>query len=262
LIEHTFLRAGLVITALLSFSTSAALAQNQAATGQPVKQAGGQAQAAAGAGQPAVGSQTVQSSPSAGSSSIVTSDGLRPEPGLYNKPCNCQASLPAQNPAAPPAKKKHKILKGLGKELSIGMGDLGKDLVLALSVQGNDPYEMPENPNIPYIAAEAHFVDGSSCAVYRFPDRSLRIKGSYLDGTYACLQPDGLYIVQYSNGARGTMKITGEGCEVIRPDNTVTTVERKGSGSALRVSNNKLGYMGDVNKDETGLNYEFAKQNF
>lgn len=143
------------------------------------------------------------------------------------------------------------------------MGDLGKDMFLAFSVQGNDPYEMPENPDIPYVAAEAQFVDGSSSNIYKYPDHSWRITGGFLDGTYACQQADGLFIVQYPNGARGTMKMTGGNmsCEVLRPDNTVTTITRSGSG-AYRVTNSKLGYMGDISPDTTGLSYEFAKQNF
>jgi len=254
---HLFFRSGL-LTALLSFSALAALAQNSTAT-PPSNQASAQASNQA-SKSPAIGTQTV----SPGNSSkpvrqITTPSGLQPIPGLYDKPCNCQAQrLPGQTA---PSKKKHKILKGLGKELGIGMSDLSKDLFLAFSVQGNDPYEMPENPNIPYVAAEARLIDGSVASLYKYPDHSWRIKGGFLDGTYACEQSDGLFIVQYTNGARGTMKRTGNGCEVIRPDNTVTTVSKSGS-SAYRVSNSKLGYMGDINPDSTGLNYEFAKQNF
>lgn len=229
------------------FQTGEVLAQNQA---QPAgNQSAGQ--------QPANTAPATQTIQQAGP---VTSTGLRPEPGLYQKPCNCQAQEPPkalQNPQF----KKHRLIKGLGKELGMEMGDLGKDLFLAFSVQGCDPYERPDNPNIPYIIGSAQFVDGSYSHVYKYPDHSLRIMGGFLDGTYACEQADGLFIVQYPNGARGTMKKSGAGCEVLRPDNTVTTVSRVGN-SAYRVNNNKLGYMGDLKPDVTGLDYEFAKQNF
>lgn len=190
---------------------------------------------------------------------VTTADGLQPEPGLYTKQCVCQGQFPPFK--APGKKKKHPILKGLGKEIATEMGDLGKDMFMAFSVQGNDPYEMPDNPNIPYVEAEAQFVDGSYSHVIKYPDGSIRISGGFLDGTYACPQPDGLFIVQYTNGARGTMKMTPAGGEVIRPDNTVTTFTKVGQGS-MRITNSKLGYMGDITPDTTGLSYEFAKQNF
>ncbi|MBX9720248.1 MAG: hypothetical protein K2X81_02540, partial [Candidatus Obscuribacterales bacterium] len=66
---------------------------------------------------------------------------------------------------------------------------------------------------------------------------------------------------QYPNGARGTMKMTESSSEIIRPDNTVTTITKSGSNS-YRVTNSKLGYMGDITPDTTGLSYEFAKQGF
>lgn len=191
---------------------------------------------------------------------VVAPDGMRPEPGLYSKPCNCQAQYPPNKSPQQTQKSKHPILKGLAKELSMEMGDLAKDTFMAFSVSGKDPYEMPDNPNIPYIYAAAHFVDGSVSHMWKYPDGSFRVDGGFLDGTYACPQPDGLFIVQYPNAARGTMKVTGDGGEIIRPDNTITTFTR--AGQKLRIANSKLGYMGDISKDETGLSYEFAKQNF
>lgn len=191
---------------------------------------------------------------------VSTPDGLKPEPGLYQKPCNCQATLPpGQDP--PTHNKKHPVLKGLGKELGMEMGDLGKDMFMAFSVSGKDPYEMPDHPNIPYVAAEAQFIDGSNSNLYKYPDGSWRVQGGFLDGTYACKQADGLFIVQYPNGARGTMKMTESSSEIIRPDNTVTTITKSG-GNSYRVTNSKLGYMGDITPDSTGLSYEFAKQGF
>lgn len=179
-------------------------------------------------------------------------------------PCNCQASAPPTNdppPKNPNQKPKHKILKGLGKELGMEMGDLGKDMFLAFSVSGKDPYEMPAHPDIPYVYAEAQFIDGSSSHIYKYPDTSWRVQGGFLDGTYACPQPSGAFIVQYPNGAQGTMKMTGNGAEIWRPDGTITTMTRTGD-NAYRVVNSKLGYIGDVTPDTTGLSYEFAKQDF
>ncbi len=210
---------------------------------------------------PTIGGQVTKTD-SVPTQTITTNDGMKPEPGLYTKQCVCQAQYPpGQSPPPPPGKKKHPIIKGLKKELGMEMGDLGKDMFLAFSVSGRDPYEMPAHPDIPYIAAEAQFVDGSYSHIYKYPDNSIRIQGGFLDGTFACQQPDGLFIVQYTNGARGTMKITETGGEIIRPDNTVTTLTKVGQGS-MRVTNSKLGYMGDITPDTTGLSYEFAKQDF
>ena len=140
------------------------------------------------------------------------------------------------------------------------MGDLGKDMFLAFSVSGKDPYEMPDHPDIPYVSAEAQFIDGSWAHLIKYPDGSYRVQNGFLDGTYACPQDEDTFIVQYTNGARGLLKRVGSGVEIHRPDNTVTTVTP--AGSAFRISNNKLGYMGDITPDSTGLSYEFAKQNF
>ena len=177
--------------------------------------------------------------------------------------CNCAAQLPpnVEPPPTDPKKKKHPILKGIHKELAMEFGDLGKDMFLAFSVSGKDPYEMPAHPDIPYVAAEAQFIDGSLSHIYKYPDGSWRVQGGYLDKTYACkLDDDGDYVVQYPNGAQGRMKSDGEGFSVYRPDHTVTTVSKAGQG--YRVVNSKLGYIGDINPDTTGLSYEFAKQNF
>lgn len=180
---------------------------------------------------------------------------------LYLKECKCKAMLPPDAPPPPKTgKKKHKVLAGLGKEMAMEMGDLGKDMFIAFSVSGKDPYEMPSNPNIPYVAAEAQFIDGESSHLYKYPDGSYRMQGGFLDATFACQQEDGSYIIQYPTGARGTVQKTGDGVVIKRPDNTTTTVTEV--GQSYRIVNSKLGYMGDITPDKTGLSYEFAKQNF
>lgn len=178
--------------------------------------------------------------------------------------CNCQATATPQQQAATQKKKKHKVLRALGHELGTEMGDLGKDMAMAFSVQGFDPYEMPENPNIPYVAAEAQFIDGSSSHIIKYPDKSIRIQGGFLDGTFACPTDDsGGYLVQYVNGVQSKMEITpGVGALVYRPDGTVTKIQKVGGSGGYRVENNKIGYMGDITPDTTGLSYEFAKQGF
>ena len=264
--KYKLLSASLLTTLSLSLS-SGANAQNNPGVQTQIKNQPAQASSQPGAGQAdasasarqAAATQNVSQTGNANSQDTqpVAAD-FKPEPGLYAKPCNCQAQNPSERLTGPQGKPK--ILKGLAKEMGTSFGDLGKDLILAFSVQGNDPYEMPANPDIPYIAAQAQLIDGSSADVWKYPDKSLRVSGGFLDGTYACPQADGLFIVQYTNGARGTLKVTGNGCEVLRPDNTLTTVTKSGS-SGYRVSNNKLGYMGDLNRT-TGLDYEFAKQGF
>lgn len=253
-------KPGLIVTtvifsALVSLSPLSVLAQGNSIdptsqwTSPVVKKDANPAPAQSG---PLTGRAAIQTT-------VVTPDGLTPEPGLYAKPCHCKAEFaPGKSPQE--EHPKHPILKGLKKELGMEMDDMSKDAFMAFSVSGRDPYEMPDHPDIPYIAAEAQFVDGSSCHMWKYPDGSWRVAGGFLDGTFACKQPDGLFIVQYPNGARGTMKLTTEGGEIIRPDNTITTFTK--AGEAMRVVNSKLGYMGDINKDRTGLSYEFAKQDF
>ncbi|MBX9685754.1 MAG: hypothetical protein K2X27_03570 [Candidatus Obscuribacterales bacterium] len=250
MVKHCLLGT-ILISAFVSLASSKALAQSDI---DPTAQWTS----------PVVKKESTPNQPLTGKAAIQTQvvapDGMTPEPGLYSKPCTCQAQYPPNKSPEQTKKSKHPILKGLKNELAMEMGDLGKDTFMAFSVCGKDPYEMPDHPNIPYIAAEAQFVDGSSSHMYKYPDGSWRVDGGFLNGTYACPQPDGLLIVQYPNGARGTMKLTDNGGEIIRPDNTITTFTK--AGQAMRVVNSKLGYMGDINKDTTGLSYEFAKQDF
>lgn len=205
----------------------------------------------------------VQSNSSSSAGNTVQTGAVATSPvQLKVTQCACQASVTPQQQAQTQQKKKHKVLRAIGKELSVSLGDLGKDMALAFSVQGFDPYDMPENPNIPYVAAEAQFIDGSSSQIIRYPDKSIRVRGGFLDGTFACPMEDGLYVVQYINGAQSKMQLTpGVGAVVYRPDNSVTKITKTGSGG-YRVENSKIGYMGDITPDTTGLSYEFAKQNF
>lgn len=241
-----FLKNSLIVA--FALSTTAAFAQDVDPTANwvsPVKEPAPAAKPA-----PLAGKAT----------EVVAPDGMRPEPNLYGKACNCQGQYPPNKSPQQTKKAKHPVLKGLRHELAMEMGDLGKDAFMAFSVSGKDPYEMPDHPNIPYIWAEAQFVDGSSSHMWKYPDGSWRVEGGFLNGTYACPQPDGLLIVQYPNGARGTMKLSEDGGEIIRPDNTITQFQKK--GQSMRVVNSKLGYMGEVTQDSTGLSYEFAKQDF
>lgn len=175
------------------------------------------------------------------------------------KTCTCQAR---ESLTAKPTRKKHKIMKGLAEDLGTSFGDMGKDLVLVFSVQDYDPYEKHSVPKKPYVIGEARFNDGSSADIIKFPDTSLRIKGSVLDGTYVCPNETGSGgTVYYPNGVQGTLKkLPGGGVEILRPDKTTTTITKNASGS-YRISNDKAGYLGDITTDSTGLNYEFSHNN-
>ena len=249
MLKRLFAKSCLLTQLALTITTSSALCDDLDPTAEwvsPVKEP-------AAVKAPLSGKAAIQST-------VIAPDGMRPEPGLYEKPCVCKAQYSPGKSPQQTGKKKHPIIKGLAHELSMEMGDLGKDAFMAFSVSGKDPYEMPDHPDIPYIAAEAQFIDGSSSHMYKYPDGSWRVEGGFLNGTYACQQPDGLFIVQYPNGARGTMKFDGSSGEIIRPDNTITTFTQ--AGQSIRVVNSKLGFMGNISKDTTGLSYEFAKQNF
>lgn len=175
--------------------------------------------------------------------------------------CSCMASQPDGN-------KKHKggpvrhILHGLTKELGSDLSDMGKDSIFVFSAQDFDPYASKpgRNPKRPYVVGEAQYVDGSSAEIMKFPDRSLRIYGGYADGTYACpISADSSnFVVYYPNGVRGELTLHQDGTAVIkRPDNTTTKITKTNGG--YKITNDKLGYMGEINPDTTGLNYEFAR---
>jgi hypothetical protein len=175
--------------------------------------------------------------------------------------CSCMASQPDGN-------KKHKggpvrhILHGLSKEFGSDLSDMGKDSMFVFSAQDFDPYASKpgRNPKRPYVVGEAQYVDGSSAEIMKFPDRSLRIYGGYADGTYACpISADSSnFVVYYPNGVRGELTLQQNGTAVIkRPDNTTTKITKTNGG--YKITNDKLGYMGEINPDTTGLNYEFAR---
>jgi hypothetical protein len=175
--------------------------------------------------------------------------------------CSCMASTSDGN-------KKHKggpvrhILHGLSKELGSDLSDMGKDSMFVFSAQDFDPYASKpgRNPKRPYVVGEAQYVDGSSAEIMKFPDRSLRIYGGYADGTYACpISADSSnFVVYYPNGVRGELTLHQDGTAIIkRPDNTTTKITKTSGG--FKITNDKLGYMGEINPDTTGLNYEFAR---
>jgi len=172
--------------------------------------------------------------------------------------CTCQAK---EAPSSKPSRKKHRIIKGIGKDLGTSFSDMGKDLVLVFSVQDYDPYAQHSPPKGPYVLGEARFNDGTSADIIKFPDNSLRVKGSVMDGTYACPDGKGGATVYYPNGVQGTMKqLPGGGVEIFRPDKTITTIKKNMDGS-YRISNDKAGYIGDINTDQSGFNYEFSHNN-
>jgi hypothetical protein len=165
--------------------------------------------------------------------------------------------------------KKHKggpirhVLKGLTKELGSDLSDMGKDSMLVFSAQDFDPYASKpgRNPKRPYVVGDAEYIDGSQSQIVKFPDRSLRIYGGFCDGTYACPKsPDAsLFDVFYPNGAKGELVVSSNGTAIIkRPDKTITKIT-KVDGGGYKITNDKLGFIGEINTDETGLNYELAR---
>ena len=179
--------------------------------------------------------------------------------------CSCMAA----NPNA--SQKKHKggpvkhVLKGLGKEFGSDFSDMGKDAILVFSNSDFDPYASKpgRNPKRPYVLGDVEYVDGSKSQIVKFTDRSIRVYGGFVDGTYACPRtPDSaVFDIFYPNGVKGELALSPDGTAVIkRPDGTTTKITKTAAGG-YQVNNNKLGYIGDINTDETGLNYEFARSN-
>jgi hypothetical protein len=215
----------------------------------------------------------VQNGVTAGSNASVPSTSVPNASATSQKPpatggvsatapnCSCLAANPDGN-------KKHKggpvrhILHGLTKEVGSDLSDMGKDSMFVFSAQDFDPYASKpgRNPKRPYVVGEAEYVDGSTAEIMKFPDRSLRIYGGYADGTYACpiSAESSNFVVYYPNGVRGELTLHQDGTAVIkRPDNTTTKITKTNGG--YKITNDKLGYMGEINPDTTGLNYEFAR---
>lgn len=155
-----------------------------------------------------------------------------------------------------------RFLSGLGKELGASADAFGKDLTMFLSVQDVDPYEKSAPTDKPYVMGRTRLVDGTMADIVKFPDKSMRVSGGFADGTYACLTSNNNYVVHYPNGVKGTMKLFSDGgMEIHRPDNSVTTVT-KNVGGSFRMRNTKMGYMGEIKTDQTGLSYEFSSSTF
>lgn len=180
---------------------------------------------------------------------------------LYaSKLLHCLARFPLKQ-AAQRKKKGHPVLTGLMKtdEVSsaeLGRAELSKDAYIYLSIAENDPYSLPANPDIPYLAAEAQYQDGSSSCIYNFPDGSWRVEGGFLDGTYACRKPDGVFIIQYADGSRAMVRATSYGGEILRADRTVTKFSK--SANLLRISSSKFDQELEFVSDKAGLSYKIA----
>jgi len=181
-----------------------------------------------------------------------------------DKQCACMAADPDKQQEK---KRKrgpvHHILKGLANELGPDLSDMGKDAMFVFSARDFDPYDSKpaSKPKRPYVAGEADFVDGTRAEIVRFPDRSLRVYGSVMNGTYACPSSadQNTFDVHYPNGVSGQLVFfPSGGAEIRRPDKTVTQLTKTASG-AYQMRNSKLGYLGDINPDSTGLNYQFAR---
>jgi hypothetical protein len=148
----------------------------------------------------------------------------------------------------------------MAKDLGTSMSDMGKDCILVFSVQDYDPYEEKPKSNKPYVLAEATLTDGTNAQIIKFPDKSLLVKGGFADGTYACPTTPGSFNIYYPNGVQGTMKMSADrGYEIHRPDNTITKITKTSSNS-YRIENDKIGYIGDMNTDPTGLSLNFSRQ--
>ncbi len=178
--------------------------------------------------------------------------------------CSCMASQPDGSTKKHKGGPVRKVLHGLTREVGSDLSDMGKDSMFVFSAQDFDPYSKTpgRNPKRPYVVGEAEYVDGSSAEIMKFPDRSLRIYGGYADGTYACpISTDSSnFVVYYPNGVRGELTLHADGTAVIkRPDNTTTRITKTNGG--YKITNDKLGYMGEINPDTTGLNYQFARSN-
>lgn len=158
-----------------------------------------------------------------------------------------------------------KLFKSAKANLHEEMTDLHKDMQLWMSMDDNlqDPYDINKPPiDKPVIVMEMNLIDGSSGYVWRFPDDSFAIEGSYLDNTVLVpiKNENNEWIIKYPNGATGRVDKVGNTTTIYRPDKTTTTISQVGQGKAkeYRIENSKLGYMGDAHGDPSGVNYELG----
>lgn len=152
-----------------------------------------------------------------------------------------------------------KFVKALGKELGTMTDSMGKDLVLAFSVQDIDPYDQEKAPtDRPAIVLEFSLVDGTTAYLRRFLDGSFAIEGGFEDGTVIVPTKQAQdFIIKYPNGAKGRIVRDGSTITVYRPDDTVTKLTKNDSGG-YDINNTKLGYMGSARPDPTGIQYELG----
>ena len=155
-------------------------------------------------------------------------------------------------------KHRHRIIKGLGKELAKSGEYFAKDLAMFLSVQDIDPYEKKSVPlNKPATVLTFQYTDGQRARLVRYPDRSFRVFGSIFEGTV--MIPDGpkTFIVKYPNGVQGKVVMVNSSLiKSYRPDGTITTFQKQMSGQ-FSIRNSKQGYLGMARSDRTGITYEY-----
>lgn len=178
-----------------------------------------------------------------------------------------QNCLAAQSENAPVKKKKKRgpvrfVAKAIASELGTDGSDMLKDTAFVFSAKDFDPYEKKPPTDKPYTALELELVDGSSAEVIKYPDRSCKVVGSYLDGTIIAPCADGSYIVAYPNGVRSKMsRVSPVEYKIYRPDKTVTTMRKTGAGN-WEISNTKIGFIGTAQPDTEGMQFEFHSRDF
>jgi len=159
--------------------------------------------------------------------------------------------------------KKHKhpvrkMIKNIGANYAHAFGEMEKDMAFVFS-SDYDPYDKKSPPvDKPAIVLEMNLIDASTAYLWRFPDNSFGIQGSYLDNSVIVpIQGEyNEYVIKYPNGRTGRVVKHGSTTIVYRPDKTITTITKSGQG--FRISNDQLGYMGDAHTDPTGLQYELG----
>jgi hypothetical protein len=174
----------------------------------------------------------------------------------------------AQQQADEQKRKKHpvrRLIKNIGANYAHAADEMGKDMAFCFS-SDFDPYDKTKAPvDKPAIVLEISLVDASTAYVWRFPDNSFAIQGGYLDNSILVpiQSENNEWVIKYPNGVTGRVVRKGDTTTVYRPDNSITTI-KKGNNGNYRVSNDKIGYMGEAHTDPTGLQYElgsWTKQN-